>query len=92
MRDMLSRGLVAVALFFQMAGATAEPPNFAGPPPRYFVDESKLPFDALPGTVTTRYGVFTTTPATALRCPRIGTASYSCLPMQRATSACLRAS
>jgi pimeloyl-ACP methyl ester carboxylesterase len=27
----------------------------AGPPPAYFVDESKLPFDALPGTNTTRY-------------------------------------
>jgi len=27
----------------------------AGPPPAYFVDESKLPFDALPGTSTTRY-------------------------------------
>src|SRR4029077_4284500 len=27
----------------------------AGPPPAYFVDESKLPFNALPGTSTTRY-------------------------------------
>ena len=27
----------------------------AGPPPAYFVDESKLPFDALLGTSTTRY-------------------------------------
>src|SRR5713101_8162393 len=27
----------------------------AGPPPAYFVDESKLPFDALPGTTTARY-------------------------------------
>jgi pimeloyl-ACP methyl ester carboxylesterase len=27
----------------------------AGPPPAYFVDESKLPFDALPGTSATRY-------------------------------------
>jgi pimeloyl-ACP methyl ester carboxylesterase len=27
----------------------------AGPPPAYFVDPSKLPFDALPGTSTTRY-------------------------------------
>src|SRR2546422_6794581 len=26
----------------------------AGPPPAYFVDESKLPFDALAGTSTTR--------------------------------------
>src|SRR5882672_5341727 len=30
-------------------------PVLAGPPPAYFVDESKLPFDALPGTSTTRY-------------------------------------
>ncbi len=30
-------------------------PALAGPPPAYFVDESKLPFDALPGTSTTRY-------------------------------------
>jgi pimeloyl-ACP methyl ester carboxylesterase len=27
----------------------------AAPPPAYFVDQSKLPFDALVGTVTTRY-------------------------------------
>ncbi len=27
----------------------------AGPPPAYFVDESKLPFSALPGSSTTRY-------------------------------------
>jgi hypothetical protein len=27
----------------------------AGPPPAYFVDQSKLPFDALPGTTTARY-------------------------------------
>jgi pimeloyl-ACP methyl ester carboxylesterase len=27
----------------------------AGPPPAYFIDESKLPFDALSGTSTTRY-------------------------------------
>ena len=31
-------------------------PGIAGasPPPAYFVDTSKLPFDALPGTTTTR--------------------------------------
>jgi pimeloyl-ACP methyl ester carboxylesterase len=27
----------------------------AGPPPAYFVDTTKLPFDALPGTTTTRF-------------------------------------
>ncbi len=30
-------------------------PTAADTPPAYFVDESKLPFDALPGTSTTRY-------------------------------------
>ena len=34
-----------------LGGATA----LAGPPPAYYVDESKLPFDALPGTSTTRH-------------------------------------
>jgi pimeloyl-ACP methyl ester carboxylesterase len=29
-------------------------PALAGPPPRYYVDEAKLPFDALPGTSTQR--------------------------------------
>ena len=36
---------------FVLGGATA----LAGPPPAYYVDESKLPFDALPGTSTTRH-------------------------------------
>src|SRR3989338_1323114 len=36
---------------FVLVGATA----LAGPPPAYYVDVSKLPFDALPGTSTTRY-------------------------------------
>ena len=30
-------------------------PALAAPPPAYFVDESKLPFDALPGTTTERF-------------------------------------
>jgi len=34
--------------------AIAVPVDAASAPPRYFVDESKLPFDALPGTTTTR--------------------------------------
>ncbi|MGH7389559.1 MAG: alpha/beta hydrolase family protein, partial [Candidatus Rokuibacteriota bacterium] len=43
------------ALLAALALATAWPlPAAAGPPPAYFVDESKLPFDALPGTSTTR--------------------------------------
>ena len=48
---MLKRLAVAVLCgFLVLGGATAQ----AGPPPAYFVDESQLPFDALPGTSTTR--------------------------------------
>ena len=39
--------LVAVVVFSGVAAA--------GPPPAYFVDQSKLPFGALPGTTTARY-------------------------------------
>lgn len=35
--------------------ALGSKPALAGPPPAYFVDQSKLPFDALPGTSTRRY-------------------------------------
>jgi len=35
--------------------ALVSKPALAGPPPAYFVDQSKLPFDALPGTSTRRY-------------------------------------
>ncbi len=42
------------------APALAGPPSFAGPPLPHFIDESRLPFDALPGTNTTRlWGVHT---------------------------------
>jgi fermentation-respiration switch protein FrsA (DUF1100 family) len=41
-----------VALTLATAGSL---PAAAEAPPAYFVDESKLPFDALPGTTTTRY-------------------------------------
>jgi pimeloyl-ACP methyl ester carboxylesterase len=44
---LLSRVAVVLALLPARARADA--------PPAYFVDESKLPFDALPGTTTTRY-------------------------------------
>ncbi len=44
-------GLTALFLAFGSAANVAA----AGPPPNYFVDESKLPFDALPNTSTTRY-------------------------------------
>jgi hypothetical protein len=43
--------LVGFLALFGLAGRAA----LAAPPPAYFVDESKLPFDALPGTSTTRY-------------------------------------
>lgn len=52
---MAQRQLIAASLAF-LAVVVAVPIEVAaGPPPRYFVDESKLPFDALPGTSTTRY-------------------------------------
>jgi pimeloyl-ACP methyl ester carboxylesterase len=35
------------------AQAAGQP--FAGPPPEYFVDESKLPFDGIPGLATDRF-------------------------------------
>jgi len=49
---MIKRPLVAgiTALLVVVSGIA-----MAGPPPAYFVDESKLPFTALPGTSTARY-------------------------------------
>ena len=46
-----------VLAFWALLALMAAVPNeaVAEPPPQYFVDESKLPFDALPGTSTTRY-------------------------------------
>jgi pimeloyl-ACP methyl ester carboxylesterase len=38
-----------------MVLALVAPVQAASVPPAYFVDESKLPFDALPGTTTTRF-------------------------------------
>lgn len=43
--------LVGLLALFALGARTA----LAAPPPAYFVDETKLPFDALPGTTTTRY-------------------------------------
>ena len=43
--------LLGFVALFAFGGTTA----LAGPPPAYFVDKSKLPFDALPGTSTKRY-------------------------------------
>ena len=47
----------AAAAFACVVGilALVSIPALAAPPPAYFVDESKLPFDALPGTSTQRY-------------------------------------
>ena len=44
-------GLSSVLLLVWVSAA-------AGPPPRWFVDESKLPFDALPGA-TAYWGMHT---------------------------------
>jgi hypothetical protein len=46
-----------VVAFWALLALMAAVPNeaVAEPPPQYFVDESKLPFDALLGTSTTRY-------------------------------------
>jgi hypothetical protein len=49
---MAKRPCVAL-LVFVVSGA-AGPALRADQPPQYFVDETKLPFDALPGTTTTR--------------------------------------
>ena len=47
----------AAAAFACLVGflALGNIPALAAPPPAYFIDESKLPFDALPGTSTQRY-------------------------------------
>jgi pimeloyl-ACP methyl ester carboxylesterase len=52
---MVKRWLVAGITALLMAVVVASGIAVAGPPPAYFVDESKLPFDALAGTSTTRY-------------------------------------
>jgi hypothetical protein len=49
----VAQSLVAFALVAAAAGAAT--PAHAQPPPEYFVDESKLPFDALPGIDTDRF-------------------------------------
>ena len=46
-------GLLGVAAFLGVA-LFGGPSALAGPPPAYFVDETKLAFDALEGTTTTR--------------------------------------
>ncbi|HUF80072.1 MAG TPA: alpha/beta hydrolase, partial [Burkholderiales bacterium] len=51
---MIQRLFAAVLGGFLGLAVLGGVPALAGPPPAYFVDESKLPFDALPGTNTTR--------------------------------------
>lgn len=47
----------AIGLLLVLAAVGAGPasPGAAGPPPQYFVDESKLPFDPVPGIATDRF-------------------------------------
>jgi pimeloyl-ACP methyl ester carboxylesterase len=45
---------IALSLAVLALLAVGPVPNSAAPPPAYFVDETKLPFDPLPGTSTTR--------------------------------------
>ncbi|MPZ26694.1 MAG: phthalyl amidase [Micromonosporaceae bacterium] len=52
--------VAGLLLVLAAVGAGPAGPATAGPPPQYFVDESKLPFDAVPGIATDRYwGVHT---------------------------------
>jgi hypothetical protein len=52
----ISRSMAVVLLVVAAAtGAGAVGPAAADPPPAYFVDESKLPFDPLPGLDTDRH-------------------------------------
>jgi len=50
----------------------------AAPPPAYFVDESKLPFDALAGTTTARYWGVHGGAGYRIEVPATGTASSCC--------------
>jgi pimeloyl-ACP methyl ester carboxylesterase len=55
---MIARRLVpalASILLVAAVGATTVGSAHAAPPPQYFVDESKLPFDAIPGIATERH-------------------------------------
>ena len=51
----MSTLLRAAALAVIAAPTVIAAPAVAGPPPTYFVDESKLPFGELSGVPTTRY-------------------------------------
>lgn len=49
------RSLVTLLLVFAAIGAGPAGSAQSSPPPQYFVDESKLPFDAIPGVPTDRF-------------------------------------
>ena len=52
----------------------------AGPPPRYFVDESKLPFAAVPSVPTQRLWGVHNNAGYRIEVPPTGTASSCCGP------------
>lgn len=52
---MTKRGFLAGITALLVAVVVISGVAVAGPPPAYFVDQSKLPFAALPNTTTTRY-------------------------------------
>jgi hypothetical protein len=52
---MTKRGFAAGITALLVAIVVVSGVAAAAPPPAYFVDESKLPFDALAGTTTARY-------------------------------------
>ena len=52
---MTKRGFVAGITALLVAVVVVSGVATAGPPPGYFVDQSKLPFNALPNTTTARY-------------------------------------
>lgn len=51
----IGSSLAGLLLVVAAVGSASAGPATAGPPPRYFVDESKLPFDPLPGIATDRF-------------------------------------
>ena len=53
--SLVARAVAVLVLATASVGVGSTGADAAGPPPAYFVDESKLPFDALPGTSTQRY-------------------------------------
>ena len=53
MKKLQFLSIITIVMIFSFSGVA---PGFAkGPPPEYYIDESRLPFDALPDTDTNRY-------------------------------------